>query len=860
MKFGDPLKHCLLSVICICLACILIASASFAAEKENKVVRIQDVQGSIESFLKAVAVNGEPIEPTASPKASVGDVVTFEVSIFNSSASTFHDLESETEWGRGFSYQGQLTGENIDAAYDKPNNKIAANIPEILPETADTPCTYTFDLKVTGCKDLFIHVYSDESYACQAVKTYYSALQIELPEIRYTVSPASIDVAGQAAQTVNIAIENTGAGKAEGFLLDTDFEDLPVAVDNISSGFTYDPASGIFKKAEAILPEGASMLKFDVRAARKSPVAAFSAPVTFMPAYTGPCGTEFEAPGKYAELTINGKAGSVKPPDMAATAELELRVTPECRRVLSPEEPMTWTVYVINRGSGTAHDVELRDELGRHLRYEHSGIGGETASPKLLADTPAPGVTSVVWELGNMEPADRRKVTVTAYPLEKQNEVDSYFNTVRLKYGDADECCDYREVDAPCFILPDECIDGGVFERCGRVHGFFSVTQMYKSNLYRTADDPEGVWATYLTPGIWAAVPGSCERIIEIVTSSAAPGGMAVNPFYPKTGRKYQSYLLYSPQYEIYYDHSDENMVTHRADAYFRYNTRNKLSIRAIDQFKRSHDSVSSRALTIDDRYKTNLFSTLGTFDLTEKLRLRLDYSNFYLDYDSDENSRADRMDNSWAAYGYFNFTPKTSIFANYEFADIDYDNNELNSRERRLFAGLRWDVTKKTSGQVKAGFGEKDYDQSGLSDLDTWMAEIQVDHSLTARTDVVLNAYRRYDEAIGELVDKDDLKEYFTKGILTHFIGLSLNYDFTTKLHLSLDSTLFYDEYKDEERRGARKEREDTEFAISPAVKFDFMKWLTFDLAYTYTNRDSNYSQFDYEDHTVFLRASLYQ
>jgi hypothetical protein len=344
------------------------------------------------------------------------------------------------------------------------------------------------------------------------------------------------------------------------------------------------------------------------------------------------------------------------------------------------------------------------------------------------------------------------------------------------------------------------------------------------------------------------------------VTSSGTPGGLAVSPFYPETERKYQGYLLYSPQYEMYSNDSDNNMLTHRADMYYRYNSRNQFSFRTLDQFKRSHDSTSSRIFTIDDQFKTNLFHTLATFDPTKKFQLRLDYSNFYLNYDSDDNSQADRMDNSWAAYGYFDVSAKTSIFANYDFSDISYDVNDLDSHENRFFGGIRWDITQKTGGQIKGGYGEKTYEQSALSSANTWMAEIQVDHTLTSRTRVILNAYRRYDEPLGEIVDKDDLQENFTTYILTHLIGLSVNYDFTTKLHFNLDTTLFYDEYKDEKRLSTREERQDKEFAISPAIKFDFMKWLTFDLAYTYTNRDSNYSEFDAEDHTVYLRASVFQ
>jgi len=845
------------------LVLFIMPFASSAAEKENKVIRIHEVQDSIESFLRATAINGELIEPTASPEVAVGDVITFQVSVQNNYSAPLFDIKSETEWGQGFSYQNHLTFENVEGAYEKHSHKISGIIPEIQSQKKDNACTYTFDLKVAGCEDLFVNVYSDELHACQAVKTYHAAVQLKTPSLEFNVSHSQMTVSAKEWRPLQIKIKNTGAGKASDLKINTNFEASPLEIKNRTDGFSYNPENGVFKKAGSIDPGDSLVLKFDIRVDKQEGEAFSSETITFKPAYNGACGTQFNAPPRMIVFNETREAGPlVKKASINSEPDLTLNVSPECCRVVSAEEQLKWSIYVINRGSASAYDVALKDQLGRFLRYEGSALAGDAVSPEVLTDTPATGVTTLKWEIGQIAPGQMRQIDVTAYPVdpEKTNQVDGYFNKIQVKYGKSEKCCEYRDIKSPCFILPDECVEGAVFEKCGRVHGFFSLTQMYKSNLYKTAEDPEGVWATYLTPGIWAAMPGSCDRIIEIVTSSATPGGLVVSPFYPKTNRKYQSYLLYSPQYEIYYDKSDENMLTHRADAYFRYNTRNKLSVRAIDQFKRSHDSISSRAFTIDDRYKSNMFNTLLTFDPTAKLRLRLDYSNFYLDYDGSENSRANRMDNSWSAYGYFNFTPKTSIFANCEFADIDYDTNDLDSQENRLFAGLRWDITQKTSGQAKVGFGEKNYDQPALSDLDTWMAELQLDHSLTSRTDMVLNAYRRYDEVLGELVNKDDLKENFSKGILTHFIGLSLNQDLTTKLHLSLDTTYFYDKYEDEEQLSTRKEREDTEFAISPAIKFDFMKRLTFDLAYTYTNRDSNYSQFDYEDHTVFLRASLYQ
>ena len=76
----------------------------------------------------------------------------------------------------------------------------------------------------------------------------------------------------------------------------------------------------------------------------------------------------------------------------------------------------------------------------------------------------------------------------------------------------------------------------------------------------------------------------------------------------------------------------------------------------------------------------------------------------------------------------------------------------------------------------------------------------------------------------------------------------------------MNLDTTVFYDEYEDEARLSSQKQRKDWEYAISPSVKYDFSNWLILDASYTYTKRDSNYSEYDFDDHTVMLRGSIYQ
>ena len=544
------------------------------------------------------------------------------------------------------------------------------------------------------------------------------------------------------------------------------------------------------------------------------------------------------------------------------SADLALRVMPECCR-MEAGELMPWTVYVTNRGNGTAFDVGLEDLLAEHVTFQEEPENTAGGSPQIEQDTPTPGKTTLTWNLGDIPPSQTRKVNIAARTL-ADTEASGYpVNTslVRVVSGCAGDACQDKEMTAPCFILPDDCVSD-VYEKPEKLHGFLALAYLYKSNLYETYKNPKGVWATYITPGLWVALPASHERLVEIATTSATPGGLAVSPFFPKNDRRYQAYLLYSPQLEIYHHENENNMLTHRVDGYFHYNSQNRFSLQLIDQYKRAHDSVSSRRYDIEDKYRTNLFSAVSTLGLTEKIELRLDYSNFLVNYDDSDNRINDRVDNSWALYGYFRLTDKTWAFAEYEYADLNYRNYFLDSAEDRYFAGIRWEITEKTSGQIKGGYGFRDYDADGLSDVDTWMAEVIIDYDLTEKTRIVANAYRRYEESMGEGLHWDNSFGYTSTNMLTHMFGLSLNYDLTSKLHLNLHGTLFYDEYAyeyDDDLWEGKKQR-DREFAISPTIKLDFLKWLTFDLAYTYTHVDCNYSEGEFEDHTVILRGTIYR
>jgi hypothetical protein len=345
---------------------------------------------------------------------------------------------------------------------------------------------------------------------------------------------------------------------------------------------------------------------------------------------------------------------------------------------------------------------------------------------------------------------------------------------------------------------------------------------------------------------------------------------------------------LYSPSLEIYHDENlsahqppdtsadiidddDFDRLSHRVDAMIHYDTGNKLAIRAMDQYKISYDAFSERAYWTDDEYRSNVFTVANTFDATEKIQLRLDYSNFNLNYDDDFNSDDDRKDNVYSAYLYFRQTSKLSYFVEYDYADIGYDSSDRDNHEHRYYGGVRWEMTGKSSGQIKGGYGKKKSDESSkidtdvnISDVseDNWMAAIQLDHNFDSRTNLTLNAYRRYDEVLEHRYDYNRYEDFYADYILAHYVGANFSRKIKHNIHLNLDSSLFFDDFKNSRNSsigGEDEDREDTEFSVSPSVKYDMNKYFSINGGYIYTDHISNYPAVDYVDHTFFILASLF-
>lgn len=380
-------------------------------------------------------------------------------------------------------------------------------------------------------------------------------------------------------------------------------------------------------------------------------------------------------------------------------------------------------------------------------------------------------------------------------------------------------------------------------EKGGRFHPFLILQGVYSDNLYSTNNDTKSDFVTTASPGFWIAFPANRERLLQLSTTTTAPGGMQINRTQPEYNRRYQAYFLYSPEFVLYADNSSQDHANHKAEAMLQYNLKSGLSFDLIDLFNDREEIAGNGVTDTLYRHQDNLLDLMATYtSRSEKLRVQLDYSNYYLDYEDSAVSYRSRTDNSFGASVFYKFWPKTSVFLEYDRADIEFDTDSTNnSTENRFYGGLNWEITAKTKGSLKLGFIDKDFDSSSVDDQDGFSLEVQTQFNLTSKRALQINAYRKFHES-----DLANASSFLSTGT-----EIALLQRFSEKWTGTL--TAFYET---NEYNGFN--RDDDYFGLGPAVRFKPRKWMIFDMGYMYYSNSSNITLYDYDVNLLFLRATI--
>jgi polysaccharide biosynthesis protein VpsM len=177
---------------------------------------------------------------------------------------------------------------------------------------------------------------------------------------------------------------------------------------------------------------------------------------------------------------------------------------------------------------------------------------------------------------------------------------------------------------------------------------------------------------------------------------------------------------------------------------------------------------------------------------------------------------------------------PRTELLAQLIYADIDYSlgTSTQDSKETRALFGAKWEATAATSGYAKFGRQRKEFDSAARQSFSDTSWDLGVRWSPLTYSVFDFYSNKQANESTG-LGDAVVGKTY----------GVTWSHAWNSRLRTQVLGSLRNDEYKGV---GLTRNEDTTTFGLK--VAYDFRRWLRLGAEYTFSDRDSNDSAFDYK------------
>lgn len=386
-------------------------------------------------------------------------------------------------------------------------------------------------------------------------------------------------------------------------------------------------------------------------------------------------------------------------------------------------------------------------------------------------------------------------------------------------------------------------INGGYF------HPYVSIEGAYTDNLYNVDDDITSNFLTTISPGIWLALPRKRIIPITITPHTTAPGGLPLQLGENDDTDTLQLYALGGADFLFYSEDSDLNTTDAEFEGLARYNMASGLSLQILDRYALDHDDfgIGGATDTNQREYQSNLAMATADWDITDKMRIKGEYSNFYLDYDNSINEIFERSDNSVDLYAYFNYSIKSSLFVEYKYTDVAYDTfTRSDNNQNFYYGGITWDTTDKLALRFKAGLQQKEFEEEsvGYADSDNLALDLQILYRFTEKTEATLNLYNLNEESDTALASEKEV------------LGVDFRYTQRVTEKITGKFGLFYENA--EYNQLVAQDREDDTFEFTPSIQYLFKDWMMGELGYSFEMVDSSEDLFDYDTNTVYLSLNF--
>lgn len=206
----------------------------------------------------------------------------------------------------------------------------------------------------------------------------------------------------------------------------------------------------------------------------------------------------------------------------------------------------------------------------------------------------------------------------------------------------------------------------------------------------------------------------------------------------------------------------------------------------------------------------------------------------------------SDRDTGIFGATFLWRVAPRTQLLFQGDRRSIDYQlpASTLDSDETRLYVGARWEATAATSGTVKFGRLDKEFESEPRQDVRTSSWDVGVRWSPLTYSVFDLNTSRQTNESTG-----------IGDTIVTNDYRLVWTHAWSSRVRSQLLAGWRKDDF-----RGEGVTREDDTGTFGLRMLYQFRRWLRLGAEYTHTDRDSNNPAFKYDRNLILftLNATL--
>jgi len=398
-----------------------------------------------------------------------------------------------------------------------------------------------------------------------------------------------------------------------------------------------------------------------------------------------------------------------------------------------------------------------------------------------------------------------------------------------------------------------------------RIFYLFSVLAVVQSPLW-ASESSNGIHSGRFTlsPGLALNV----QQDDNLFEASDNELDVLLTEVVPSVGMQFKGVLTdLELEYQLFdgsYDDSPlDDYTDHRLQGSLGYQLTRRSRLDLNGHYFREHEQRSATRFDFipdsepDEYDESNLQLTYTLGRKKSKGRLEAHVGAFDQEY---TNNRTQTLDDDRKSlfYGltfFLRVNPRSNLFVEYLHSEIDYINDpvavegsfdSLDSDRDRIFGGYSWQISGKTQGAIKLGYGQRVFSDSDREDFSGLSWQIKASWQATKRSVLRLETSQE-DKESGQGTSGGFIDE--------QLYGIEWERRWGNKL-----TSKVFAEYVIEDYIDFIQDRKDRLSLVGFRMDYRLIKWLNLGLSIDYSENDSSIEGFDYtrNRYTIHLKSSF--